>query len=445
MKKSWHLDRRTFLRGTGVAMALPLLEAMAHGAERAATKQPCRMACVFFPNGVSLPPDPDKREWYWFPEGSGRDYELSKSLSPLAALRDQITVLGGMEHVNSRGLHGHHACDIWLTGADIRNAYNNSISVDQVVAQAIGDQTRFPCLIMSPDGGIGQRATTFTLSFDGRGLPVPAANDPRRIFARMFGDNSAASISAQRGELHLQRSILDTVLDNARSLQRNLGKADLNKLDQYMESVRNVEQRVVKAEQWLDRPKPKVSADLTPPDVTIEEPKEFVRTYYDLMVLAFQTDSTRVATYQICPERGLSKKASNFGKSLGLPGGSHYLSHSAQQENGWKNWATLDHFLTEQFAYLLQRLGSIDEGDGSLLDCTMVLYGSSSSTTHTALNYPTILAGGTKLGLKHGQFLKHDKETPFSNVLYTMLCRMDLPKPPESFADSTGELSELVA
>lgn len=445
MTKSWHLDRRTFLRGTGVAMALPMLEAMAHGADDPTKKQPRRMACVFFPNGVSLPPEPKQRDWYWFPEGSGRDYQLSKTLSPLEPHRKNITIMGGTEHFNSRGLHGHHACDIWLTGADIRKAYNNSISVDQVAAQAIGDQTRFPCLVMSPDGGIGQRATTFTLSYDGRGLPVPAANDPRRIFARMFGDNSVESISAQRGELNLQRSILDTVLENARGLKRNLGKADLDKLDQYMESVRDVEQRVVKAEQWLDRPKPQVSADDINFDITIEEPREFVRTYYDLIVLAFQTDSTRVATYQICPERGLSKKVSNFGKSLGLPGGSHYLSHSAQKENGWKNWATLDHFLTAQFAYLLQRLGSISEGDGSLLDSTVVLYGSSSSTTHTASNYPTILAGGSRLGLKHGQYLPLGKETPFSNVLYTMLSRMNLPKPSERFADSTGELSEIVA
>ena len=122
MTKSWHLDRRTFLRGTGVAMALPMLEAMAHGADDPAKKQPRRMACVFFPNGVSLPPKPEQREWYWFPEGSGHDYQLSKTLSPLEPHRQDITILGGTEHFNSRGLHGHHACDIWLTGADIRKS-----------------------------------------------------------------------------------------------------------------------------------------------------------------------------------------------------------------------------------------------------------------------------------------------------------------------------------
>lgn len=158
MNKSWHLDRRTFLHGTGVAMALPMLEAMCHGADDPAKKRPRRMVCAFFPNGVSLPPDDEKRDLYWFPKGAGRDYQLTNPLEPLTPLRNDVTIFEGLEHFNARGLHGHNAPDIWLTGADIRRSYKNSISVDQVVANALGPETRLPSLVLSPEGGVGNRA-----------------------------------------------------------------------------------------------------------------------------------------------------------------------------------------------------------------------------------------------------------------------------------------------
>ncbi|QDU92325.1 DUF1552 domain-containing protein [Lignipirellula cremea] len=444
MKKSWQLDRRTILRGAGVAMALPLLEAMSFGAVDPAKSRPRRMVCAFFPNGVSLPPDPEKRDLYWFPEGEGRQYQLTKPLEPLSPFREDVTIVEGLEHFNSRGLHGHNAPDIWLTGADIRRSYKNSISVDQVAANALGPETRLPSLVLSPEGGVGNRANANTMSFNKRGLPIPSENDPRRIFERMFTEESASSVDTQRQHYQRQRSMLDRVLEDARSLQHKLGSADKEKLAQYLDSVREIEQRIERTEGWLNRPKPQVSTDMIRLDLDVAEPAEFMRTYYSLILLALQTDTTRVATYQIARERGHNNTGDQLSLALGI-GGWHNVSHSAEQENGWENWAKLDRFTAEQFAWFLGRLKSIAEGDGNLLDHTVILYGCTSSKTHTALNYPTVLAGGDKLGLKHGQFLKYGKETPFSNVLYTMLRRMNLPKPPESFADSTGELAEVVA
>ena len=442
--KSWHLDRRTFLRGTGVAMALPMLEAMSHGATDPSKNRPRRMVCAFFPNGVSLPPDPARRDLYWFPKGEGREYQLTRPLEPLAPFRNDVTIFEGMEHLTSRGLHGHNAPDIWLTGADIRRNYKNSISVDQVVAGAIGHQTRLPSLVLSPEGGVGNRANANTMSFNKRGLPIPSEKDPRRIFARMFTADSTDSIATQRKNYERQQSMLDAVLEDARSLQRKLGSADKERLAQYLDSVREIEGRIERTAGWLGRPKPQVDADTVRLDLDVAEPADFMRTYYSLILLALQTDTTRVATYQIARERGQNNTGDKLSEALGM-GGWHSVSHSAEKANGGENWAKLDRFTAEQFAWFLGRLKSTAEGDGSLLDHTVVLYGCTSSKTHTALNYPTVMAGGNKLGLKHGQFLKYGKETPFSNVLYTMLSRMNLPKPPESFADSTGVIDELVS
>ena len=424
-------------------MALPMLEVMCHGADDPAKKRPRRMVCAFFPNGVSLPPDDEKRNLYWFPKGEGRDYQLTKPLEPLATLRNDVTIFEGLEHFNSRGLHGHNAPDIWLTGADIRRSYKNSISVDQVVANALGPETRLPSLVLSPEGGVGNRANANTMSFNKRGLPIPSEKDPRRIFHQLFGEESTASLDSQRKHYQRQRSMLDRVLEDARSLQRKLGSADKEKLAQYLDSVREIEQRIERTEAWLNRPKPQVDADSIRLDLDVADPAEFMRTYYSLILLALQTDTTRVATYQIARERGHNNTGDQLSLALGM-GGWHSVSHNAEKENGWENWAKLDHFTAEQFAWFLGRLKSTAEGDGNLLDHTVVLYGCTSSKTHTALNYPTVLAGGSRLGLKHGQFLKYGKETPFSNVLYTMLSCMKLPKPPENFADSTGELSEVV-
>jgi hypothetical protein len=444
MHKSWQLNRRTFLHGAGVAMALPMLEAMCYGADDSAKRRPRRLVCAFFPNGVSLPPDPEKRDLYWFPKGEGRKYEFTKPLEPLAPFREEVTIFEGLEHFNSRGLHGHNAPDIWLTGADIRRNYKNSISVDQVVAEAIGHQTRLPSLVLSPEGGVGNRANANTMSFNKRGLPIPSEKDPRRIFTRMFTADSNDSIANQRKHYQRQQSMLDAVLEDARNLQRKLGSADKERLAQYLDSVREIEGRIERTAGWLERPKPHVDADTIRLDLDVAEPAEFMRTYYSLILLALQTDTTRVATYQIARERGHNNTGDKLSEALGM-GGWHNVSHSHQKENGWENWAKLDRFTAEQFAWFLSQLKSTPEGDGTLLDHTVVLYGCTSSKTHTALNYPTVMAGGSKLGLKHGQFLKFGKETPFSNVLYTMLSRMDLPKRLESFVDSTGVIEEMVA
>lgn len=436
------IDRRTCLQGAGVALALPLLEGMAPARE-SSPSAPTRMCCVFFPFGVAMPKDDTpERVWGWFPTGDGSDYQLTNPLKPLASLRDQFTVLGGLSHPNGRKLGGHDTGDTFLTGADLAGSrFANTISIDQYAAATLGRATRFPSLTLSSDGGVGEPTRSTTLSFSAKGRPIPALASPKQIFARLFGEEEGGPESSARRQLDQSASMLDLVLEHSRSLRRKLGQRDQQKLDDYLDSVRAIEQRVEKSQQWLDIPKPHVDPESIDLAIDQKAPREYLRAMYDLMFLALQTDVTRLTTYMIGQVAGATTIANAFPASIGLSGNWHGLAHGAGKAGGMEKLGQFDQFLAEQLAHFLKRLHETEEADGTMLDRTLVLYGSSNSRTHQNRNYPLLLAGGGKLGLRHGRYLRFGEETPLANLFVTMLDRLGAPV--EQFADSRGELSEI--
>ncbi len=442
MRKSWHLHRRMFLRGTGVALALPLLESMTWAAGAESTQRPQRFCAVYFANGVSLPPEkhPDHKAWHWFPLGEGRDYHFTQTLRSLEPLREEITILGGLSHPLGRKLVGHATADIWLTGGDVRGTkYRNTVSLDQLIARHVGKFTRIPSIVLSSNGGVGYKTRAATVSFDSQGQAIPAESSPREIFGRLFGQNGR-SRAAKEKRLAEDRQIVDLVLEESRALRRQLGSGDRRKLDEYLSSVSEIERRIDRTEAWLDTPRPQVNPAAVNLEADQSGPEDYIRTMYDLMFLAFQTDTTRAATFQISQEDGKGVSDKFPALALGLSG-HHSLSHGSGKEGGFKRWGQYDQFLAQQHAYFLDRLKRTSEENGSLLDSTIVLYGSATSTTHNARNYPLVLAGGQAMGLQHGKFLKFSEKTPLSNLFVTLLDRMQAPV--ESFADSTGELSDV--
>lgn len=442
--KSWHLNRRTFLRGAGVSLALPWLEGMAVGAN-AKAELPKRFCAVYWPFGVATPADdaPD-RNWGWFPTGSGRDFQFTDVLSSMEPLREDVTVIGGISHPNGWSMGGHDTGDVFLTGAKYKSgAYLNSISLDQHIAAAIGHETRYPSLTLSSDGGVGEPTRACTLSFSREGRPIPAISSPRRIFDRLFGQENDTTADRKRRRLKNASSMLDRVLEHSRSLNRSLGKQDQKKFDEYLASLRSVEQRVDRAQSWLDVPKPRVDAKTVDIEATQDGPKEYIQAIYDLMYLAFQTDSTRVSTYMIGQVAGATSIANAFPACLGLSGNWHGLAHGARKKGGAEKLGRFDQFLAQNHARFLQRMQDAQEGDGTLLDRTLVIYGSSNSRTHYNHNYPLLLAGGRGLGVKHGRYLQYDeKKMRLSNVFVTILDRLKVPA--ERFADSTGEFSDIL-
>ena len=276
--KRFTLDRRAFLRGSaGIALALPAFETFSRTsvtpAKDASRK---RLACFYLPNGVPMPrqDDPAYEEWSWFPHGQGKGFRLSKCLDPLESLRDELTVLSGLSHPAARTIHGHSNADQFLTGADTggRGDYQNAISLDQVYAAHVGKQTRFSSLVLSTDGGAGTPRGTHTMSFGRNGRAIPAENKPKRIFDELFVkiDGNAAQ------RLSLSQSALDELMDDARSLRRELSRQDQNTLDEFLDSVRGTERKVAKAATWLDIPLPTVDVDHLNLDITPDNPREYI-------------------------------------------------------------------------------------------------------------------------------------------------------------------------
>jgi hypothetical protein len=435
-----NMNRRSMLKATGICMALPWMESLAG---TSSTQPPKRFCSVYFPYGVSLPnPDSEFAEWNWFPQGEGRDFTFNKSLQPLNAFRDQVTVLGGLCHPKVKRIGGHDSGDTFLTGEEMSlkaNGLKNSISLDQFMARShrLGSKTRFSSLALSSDGGTGMPTRANTLSFSNTGQPIPSFNRPALVFERLFG-LSGESIDAQRKGLTRTGSHLDLLLDDAKSLQRKLGKTDQDKLDQYLTSVREIEQDVERSAQWLDVPRPKVNAEGLSLDADNETPEKLIYTMLDLIALAFQTDSTRFITYQLASMHGAISIANKFPSLLGFPKDAHGLAHGAGKGAGAENKGKWDLYQTQCFAYLLKRLSEMKEGEGSVLDSTCLLYGSSNSKTHNNTNYPLVLAGGRNMGYQHGQYLKFENDTPLSNLFVTIQKRMGATA--DTFADSTGSL-----
>lgn len=442
-RKSWHLDRRSFLKGSGVVLALPFLDCMRVSANNAKVDEiPRRLCSIYFPYGASVPADDhEDRDWGWFPVREGGGFRYTKVMEPLEKLRHSVSVIGGLSHPTGRKIGGHDTGDIFLTGASFKGAnYRNTVSYDQVAAEQLGHKTRFASLVLSSDGGIGMPTRSRTLSFTPSGQPIPGLDNPRQIFERLFGAEQG-TIEQTRRRLSTESSMLDLVMEQSKSLRNKLGAQDKLKYDEYLASVRDIEQRVQRSEKWLEIPKAKVNADDLALSATTDAPLEFIRVMYDLMYLAFQTDSSRLATYMLSAMNG--NISNQFPKALGLSS-QHELAHKAGKPGGFPRQGQWNRCLIENLAYFLHRLENTPEGDSNMLDHTMVLLGTSNSRTHNNRNYPLVLAGGSGMGIKHGQYLTYNKgneDQPMSNLLFTMLNRMGVAD--QGFADSTGDLSDL--
>lgn len=449
------IDRRKFLRGaSGFALALPAFETFATSS--AAVKR--RFAAFYMPDGVPMPrkEDPAFHDWAWFPHGEGKDFQLTKCLDPLNPLRDDLTVVSGLSNPAVRNVHGHSNADQFLTSANTgsNGEYKNSVSLDQVFAEHVGEQTRFSSLVLSTDGGTGSPRGTQTISFNKGGRPIPAEHRPKRIFDQLFVKSDADAAL----RLANSQSALDELLADARSLKRRLSGADQKTLDEYMQSVRDTEIRVEKARKWLETPLPKVNVDHLKLDIGPDDPRNYLQAMFGLIFLAFKTDSTRVVTYQIGRENGVG--ASDYlARAVGF-NLTHQLSHGTKKPGGWENFGTYCRFLAEEFGRFATELKNTPEqgGTGNMLDNSLLYFGSASSAFHSSRNYPLILTGGKNMGFKHGQYLKMGKgneenqaqagvvsdanwrgemtweEEPISNLYLTMLQRLGVET--DRFADS---------
>jgi Protein of unknown function (DUF1552) len=436
------LDRRAFLKGLGgVALALPVLDAM--GAE-VADRIPRRFCALYTANGMSLPkPEHGIDEWSWFPtSGSGAEFQFGKSTEPLAPFRKQISFMGGMLHPNGPKADPHICSDMWLTGAPLHNPKPgtfNSVGLDQVVAQHTKQHCRQPSLVLSIDAGTGFLSRTGTISYNLNGRPVPAENNPRRIFDRLFrGDNP----NQQSAHESLQRRIklVDAVAESARSLDAKLGKTDRERMDQYLSTLDEMENRLVASERWIDIPLKKQDySHLNLEATNAGDPAEYYRNMFDLIALAFDADITRSVAFMLNREDGMGI-SDTFPLKLGLSKTHHNLSHATDKE-GQLDFAKYDLFLSKQVAHFLGRLNEYTDKNGPILDNTIVLFGSGASTTHNSHNLPTLLAGGANMGLKHGLYWRNG-ESRMSNMYLSILRSMGIEQ--ESFADSTSTLTSPV-
>ena len=461
------LDRRKFLRGAGVALALPWLETFAPAAQAAGNSvQRKRLACFYLPDGVPMPleKDPSFKDWSWFPHGKGKEFAFTKCMETLEPLRNELTVFSGLSHPAVRHVHGHRNADQFLTGADtgaMDDSYQNSISLDQVFAAHAGEHTRHASLVMSTDGGTGSPRGSHTLSYNAQGRPIPAEHKPKRIFDMLFVKSGPDA--ARR--LALSKSALDDLLEDARSLNRSLSRHDQKTLADYLQSVRDTEVKVEKAKRWLNIPMPRVDTDHLKLDITPEDPRNFLRTMYELIYLAFKTDTTRTVTYQLGRENGVGI-SDYLARAVGFKG-THYLSDETKKPDGYKNFGIYCRFINEELGRFAGRLKATPEpgGEGNMLDNTALLFGSASSAFHLSRNYPLLLLGGRNIGFKHGQYLKYgqgnDKhqatagistdagwrgemnytELPLSNLYLTMLHKLGVEA--KSFGGSTETFSEV--
>jgi hypothetical protein len=428
-----------------------MLDCMA-GSTLPAPTQAKRSVFLYIPNGVNT--------LTWQIQQAGADYELTSPLASLERHRAEVTPISGLHHPMVLGKH--HNCDkVWLTGANVPGdggAFRNTVSADQLMAEVQGQHTRFPSLQLAIEG--------HSLAWTRDGIQIPAERSPRAIFDRLFGVERDSKEVVQR-RLNRRQSILDVVHEDARQVNGKMGSEDRTKLDEYLTAVRQVEVQTERAESWLNVPKPKIEqsvVDRMTRTLSMAQAGEYYRLFYDLMVLALRTDTTRVITCMICSE-------GNGGAipEIGISQTRHGLSHHNGDPEQLRRLTATDKFLVEQFSYFLDQLKSHSDADTTLLDTTQVLWGSGMAYGHSHgnANLPTILAGGKALGIQHGKHVdfnlpkignynvadanEHykicsrpvDSNARLSNLLLTMLQRVDVET--DAFQDSLGTLSEVVS
>lgn len=459
------ISRRTLLKSASAVLALPSLEIMAREAGKGGTAAvpPPRFAFFYVPFGVNTTT--------WFPVATGTEHDFSPALEPLRPFKSDLTILGGLHH-HRPGITGHLTMDSHLTGTSPSGGFNTQ-SFDQLLADKIGRTSYLKSLVLSSTGGTGSPGESKTLSFNQAGAPVPADDSPRAVFNKLFPPADQADRDALRQRLLRRASILDALRDETRAFMRPLGQADRDKMDEYLTSIREVEHAIQIREEHIRRgPAAGDTAALAleaSPSNNMEQRRAYIRCMFDLIHLSFVADTTRVATYALAGEKhgGLSDWRNLF--DAGGPWDWHAIVHRhADPELSVARQTQIDRWLVEQFAYLVGRLKSTREGDGTLLDRCMLLYGSGNSRTHLHRNLPLVLAGGSAFHLRHGQFLtyvvrnrleaavvaaeeaKRSKYTlleegaaPFANLFVTMARQAGIDIP--AFADSTGVLDELVA
>ncbi len=432
------LPRRTILRGFGTALALPLLDAMVP-ALSAIAKTPAsptrRLGVVYVPNGMAME--------YWTPAAEGANYELTPILKPLEPFRDRMLVLSG--------LHGHwnatHAggSTSFLTGAsgqtgevDIR--IDEAMSVDQVVAKQYANETQLASLELALDsrGNAGQCSGgyscvyTNTLSWSSPTTPLPGESNPRAVFERLFGDTGSTNAAVRRASVERGSSLLDSVMGKIVDLQRQIGPSDRTKVDEYLEGVRDVERRFQKAEEQSARELPLMDQ----PEGTPATVGEHARLMFDMQLLAYQADLTRVCTLMV----GREQTGRTYNE-IGVAEAHHPLSHHRNDAAKIATMSKINIFHAQLIAEYLAKLKATPDGDGSLLDHVMILYGAgmSNSNSHDHHNLPLLLLGGGAGTLKGGRHLKYQNDTPSANLLVTMMDKMGVPR--ERIGDSTGKLN----
>ena len=433
-----HLSRRTFLRGMGVSMALPFLESMVPAATpfaQTAAKAGTRLGCIYVPHGATM----DK----WTPDAEGTAFTFSDILQPLAPFRDRVNVISDLSHPQAYGggsatANHNRSAATFLSGAHAEAGPQArlGVTVDQFAAQHIGQGTPLPSLELTIEGpslscGEGLScAYRDTISWQGATTPLPMQNDPQVVFERLFGDGSTDAERRARRQQSI--SLLDSVLEEAELLRRKLPSSDRTRVDRYLADVREIERRIETAAR-------QASTDVQLPDAPVGVPKDVedhIKLMLDLQVLAWQADITRVTTLL------MAKELSNavYPKS-GVRDAFHILSHHSNIRENQDRFAVLNRYHVSLLAHLLGKLQSIPDGDGTLLDHSMVLYGSAMSdgNQHNHGPLPIVLAGGASVALKGGRHIRSAKDTTMSNLLLAMLDKLGTPA--ERFGDSTGMLS----
>ncbi len=437
------MKRRQFLSGLAASLSLPNLESYAEShLDNAGIKNPLRMAYFYIPNGVN--------EERWRPIGEGKDYTLNTSLEPLSHLKSEFQIISGLNHdrafPNGDGAGDHaRASATFLTGCQANKTagsnIRNGISVDQIAAQEIGYQTKLPSLELytgqesrsgACDSGYSC-AYVNNLSWRNEKSPMPPETSPRALFEKLFGSGSATQDAKRRA---YQKSVLDYVLETSKPLKKTLALSDRDKLDEYFTSLREIEQRIERSAQFEQTDTAEISLDL--PEKENYSYLEKMRLMMDLNFLAFQTDTTRISTFMMGREAG-----TQVFPSIGINEGHHTLSHHKGKLDNLEKLAQIDTFYAEQFAYFLEKMQQYKEGDTSLLDNTMVVYGSciSDGNRHNHDNLPVILAGGRSAGLQPGRHLRQPKDTPMTNLYLAMLEKYNIH--PQRIGDSTRSLQNI--